>query len=196
VTATGVLGQSAVDGSTFRRALGLRSTFLTIGVLALDRPTAPVIYGTRVRLTGRVRGLGGTVLEQRPFGSSLWQPAPSLAANADGSFAALVGPLQATDYRLRSGAVNGQAVLFAVTASASAAPLADGSGLSGRVRPVVPGASVDVQRAVGAGWSSGVPATTDSAGRFTAAVGPGRYRIRYAPGGGVAAGISPVVQVG
>jgi stage II sporulation protein D len=195
VTATGVLGQSSIDGSAFRRGLGLRSTFLTIGELALDKPTAAVVYGTRARVTGHVRGLTGVVLEQRPAGS-LWQSGVAVAPAADGTFAALTAPVQATDYRLRSGTVIGQAVRVIVAASVAAAALADGTGMSGRIRPYVAGVPVDVQQAVGSSWSSAIRVSPDSAGRFTAAVPPGRYRVRYAPGAGLAAGISPVVQVG
>jgi stage II sporulation protein D len=195
VTATGVLGESAIDGSAFRRALGLRSTFLTIGELALDRPAAPVVYGTRPRLTGHVRGLAGAVLEQRPLGSD-WQPGPALAPASDGSFVILAAPLQTTDYRLRSGTVTGQAVRFTVAAAVSAVALADGTGLGGRARPVVAGVPVDVQQAAGAGWSSVQRVTPDAAGRFSATVPPGRYRVRYAPGGALATGASAAVQVG
>src|SRR6266581_7824997 len=40
----------AVDGSSLRKSLGLRSTWFSVGVLSLSAPPAPVVYGSRVRL--------------------------------------------------------------------------------------------------------------------------------------------------
>jgi stage II sporulation protein D len=116
VLATGALGDSEVEGTEFRRALGLRSTWVTVGVLALDRPEGPVVTGATVRLTGHVRGLKGVVLEQR-VGTAAWATAATVAVAADGSFGAVVRPLQTTQYRLRYGTAVGQPVKVVVTAA-------------------------------------------------------------------------------
>jgi stage II sporulation protein D len=195
VTASGVLGDVSVEGSAFRRALGLRSTWITIGELALDRPSAPVVYGARARLTGRVRSLPGAVLEQRPLGGS-WQAGTVLAPADDGSFVAVATPRVQTEYRLRSGTIVGQAVRFSVAPALTASPTADGTGIAGRVRPAVAGAMVDVQQLTGHTWASAVQAAPDTAGRFSATVAPGDYRIRYAPANGIVPGTSPTVHVG
>ena len=192
IAATGILGQVLIDGATFRLALGLRSTWVSIGELALDRPVAPLVYGARTRLTGSVAGLNGGMLERRTAGSP-WQTAALVSA---GPFAVPVAPLQAVDYRLRSATVAGQPVRLAVVPLVSAAASPDGTGVAGRVRPVVPGLTVDVQQQSGTTWTSVVQATPDSDGRFTAAVPPGQYRVRYAPGKGLSPGTSAIVQTG
>jgi stage II sporulation protein D len=113
VLAAGVLGSTEVAGSVFRRALGLRSTWVTIGRLALDRPAEPVPYGTRARLTGSVRGLKGVLLEQRPLGAA-WQTVAALRPAADGTFVVAVRVEHTTDYRLRSGLSTGRPVRLVV----------------------------------------------------------------------------------
>jgi stage II sporulation protein D len=113
VVATGALGETEVTGAVFRRALGLRSTWVSIGVLALDRPNGSVVAGATVRLTGRVRGVRGVVLEQRT-GSAPWGAAATIVPAADGTFGALVRPVETTQYRLRAGTALGQPVRISV----------------------------------------------------------------------------------
>jgi SpoIID/LytB domain protein len=113
VLAAGVLGDTEVEGSVFRRALGLRSTWVTIGRLALDRPPAAVPYGTEARLTGSIRRLKDVLLEQRPLGGS-WQAGSAVKPTPDGTFVLAVKPEQTTDYRLRSGLSTGQSVRLVV----------------------------------------------------------------------------------
>jgi stage II sporulation protein D len=109
VFADTVIGRTVVRGSDFRRALELRSTWVTIGRMALDRPAGPVAAGTEVPLTGGVRGLKGVVLEQRVLGGE-WQTGTAVPVAANGRFALTVNPAQTTEYRLRSGLATGQAV--------------------------------------------------------------------------------------
>ena len=52
-------GQENVPVGLIRTTLGLRSTWVTIGALRLDRPRAPVLSGAGVRLTGIARGSDG-----------------------------------------------------------------------------------------------------------------------------------------
>jgi hypothetical protein len=116
VVATGALGETEVTGTVFRRALGLRSTWVSIGALALDRPHGSVVSGATVRLTGRVRGVRGAVLEQRAGGAP-WGAAATIVPAADGSFGALVRPIETTQYRLRAGTALGQPVRVTVAAA-------------------------------------------------------------------------------
>lgn len=109
VFADTVIGRTVVRGSDFRRALGLRSTWITIGRMALDRPAGPVAAGAAVQLTGGVRGLKGVVLEQR-FPGGEWQAGTAVQVAANGRFALTVASTQTTEYRLRSGLTTGQAV--------------------------------------------------------------------------------------
>ena len=56
---TGSNGDVTVASGEVRRALGLRSTWLTkIGVLSLSRPSGVVAAGTAVTLSGRVAQMG------------------------------------------------------------------------------------------------------------------------------------------
>ena len=51
--------RSKVPATVVRTALGLRSTWVTIGVLRLDRPAVgAIVFGSSARLTGVGRGLG------------------------------------------------------------------------------------------------------------------------------------------
>src|SRR5262249_38654850 len=65
VVASDGAGDTVVRGTEFRFGLGLRSTWIRIGVLALDRPPVPAVYGTPLMLTGRTRGAATPVLEER-----------------------------------------------------------------------------------------------------------------------------------
>jgi stage II sporulation protein D len=72
LTLVGSKGERTVSGSKVRVALGLRSTWFTIGMLSLTRRTKPVPYGTQVRLAGIARGVPRVTLESRPYGG-LWK---------------------------------------------------------------------------------------------------------------------------
>lgn len=113
ITARGVLGDRAIDGSAFRRALGLRSTWLKIGRLVLDRPTTSIASGATIRLTGSVRSLRGVVLEQRVPGAA-WQAGPIVRVAPNGRFAVSVSPQQTSEYRLRAALSAGQPVRLVV----------------------------------------------------------------------------------
>src|SRR5581483_12309781 len=73
VTAVGSRTQATLTGAALRTALGLRSTWFSIGWLALDPPPAPVAYGGTVTLSGIARGVGTVTVEARPAGGE-WQP--------------------------------------------------------------------------------------------------------------------------
>ena len=67
--------QTDVPATTVRSALGLRSTWFTVGMLSLLAPPgSPALeYGSTVTLTGIDRGVAQVSLEQRPAGGS-WAP--------------------------------------------------------------------------------------------------------------------------
>jgi hypothetical protein len=69
--------------------------------------------------------------------------------------------------------------------------------VKGTVRPALPGASVQVQRQRGASWATVATATPDTTGSFAVSkpLGPGSYRVRWAPGRGLAPGISQLLAV-
>jgi stage II sporulation protein D len=91
-------GQKQVEGTDARMALGLRSTYMTVGVLRLDKPPkAAVAPETPVQLTGVARGLT-PVLASSSDGSAWHRLAPVRSTN--GSFSVEVAPKRTMRYRL------------------------------------------------------------------------------------------------
>jgi hypothetical protein len=77
--------------------------------------------------------------------------------------------------------------------AARVSALVTAQGVQGTLRPLAPGASVQLQQKHGDGtWATVEAATADSssAWSFTAQLAAGTYRVRAAPGHGVAAGVS------
>ena len=198
-TLTGVTaaGEASTTGATVRTALGLRSTWFRIGMLALARPApAALVYGKRATVTGRVRGVAGVTLQARaPRGT--WQALAQVRPTADGSFAVAVAPKALTEYRLATDTVRTAATRVAVRADVRLATPETPTELSGRVRPVVAGVTAVLQRRATAGWREIGRARVDADGRFRARLKltPGTYRARVAPGGGIAPGVSPPLEV-
>jgi stage II sporulation protein D len=93
---------STVGGAATASALGLRSTWFSIGVLSLQAPSPnpAVAPGTRVALTGVVRGLRGVVVQRRTTGTP-WKRLRSIrAASKTGAVHFAVRPKVTTQYRL------------------------------------------------------------------------------------------------
>jgi stage II sporulation protein D len=197
VTFVGSKGEISVSGADVRTKLKLRSTWFRVGVLSLEPPTAPVEFGGQAKLTGLLRGSAKATLEQRVSGQ-VWEPAASVTAGADGALAIGVKPLVSTDYRLSVAKdVAGAAVRVSVAPRVRLQPVTEPTTLRGLVRPVVPGARVDVQRLTGSVWRNVATSVLDTAGAFEAAVRltPGTYRARVTPGRGLVPGVSPVLKV-
>ena len=96
-------GERRVPSSTFRRALDLRSTWVTIGVLSLSRPAGMAAAGSPVTLTGTARAVKGPItLEQKTAGQP-WGGGRPIELAADRSFALDVVPDGTTQYRLTAG---------------------------------------------------------------------------------------------
>jgi len=108
--------ETTVPASDVRRALGLRSTWITVGVLSLSRPSGNVAPGMTVTLSGRVQNVTGASLDQRD-GASAWQPGPALNLQPDGTFSVDVAPTVTTQYRLVAGTVQGAVLRVVVTPS-------------------------------------------------------------------------------
>jgi stage II sporulation protein D len=97
--AAGAPVMKSVGGAASQAALGLRSDWFSVGVLSLQ-PPAPnpaVAAGTRVTLTGVVRGVHGVVVQERTAGA-LWKQFKSITPA--GAFHLVVKPTVTTDYRL------------------------------------------------------------------------------------------------
>ncbi|HEU5363793.1 MAG TPA: SpoIID/LytB domain-containing protein [Gaiellaceae bacterium] len=187
--------QVTLTGNQVRSALGLRSTWFAPALLQLLPVTRTMTYGGAVSLTGYARGAAGVSLEARPAGGA-WVAAGALRPAADGTFAAVVGPQVSTWYRLAWGTA--RAGLAKITVAARVSAVVTPTGVQGTLRPVAPGSPVQLQQKADAGgWTtlSATTADTSSAWSFGAALGAGTYRVRAAPGHGVAAGVSAAFTV-
>jgi SpoIID/LytB domain protein len=199
VDATGDQGDVTVGADVLRSALGLRSTWFSIGVLALDPLSVkPVPYGTIITLSGLGRGLTDVTLEQQAYGTKVWTPVGPVEAAPDGSVTIPTKATAPASYRLTNGGKpSGTAKLIVAPVAKLKVPSAP-TGLSGTVRPVLPGVPVQIQRTNDAGgWTTVAATTVDGSGAFSASfpVTPGTYRARVAAGQGWAVALSPELQV-
>jgi stage II sporulation protein D len=98
----GVQSTTAITGAATASALALRSTWFSVGVLSLKPPSPnrPVLPGTRLRLSGVVRGIRGVVVQARSAGGPWKQLRSIVPAPKTGAFHFAVRPDVTTDYRL------------------------------------------------------------------------------------------------
>jgi stage II sporulation protein D len=176
------LGGRRVDGNSFRRALGLSSTWFTIGRLALVPTPAQVTYGRQVQLVAQVSGVGRARLERR-VGAGAWTTLETLddhARLAD-------QPRGRTLYRLSAPGVAGPVVTVSVAPKLQVVP-AESELLSGSVEPRSRGA-VTVWRQAAGGWHVVARPELDADGGFRAPLKlrATRYRIAVAADGRFAA---------
>lgn len=189
-------GSEAVPASLLRTALGLRSTWLTIGILRLDRPSGPLVFGSSVRLRGLSRGLESPLLASSADGA-VWTQAGMLAPEANGSVTATVKAVRTTRYRIEVASAASPALLVKVTPRLRLVRAAEPGAVTGTVRPKLAGAAVSLEQRSGSSWIRVGQATVDSSGAFRAelTLAPGSYRARIAATGGLAAGVSPTLAV-
>ena len=112
VTAKSVLAMKPTD---VRSRLGLRSTFMRIGVLRLRRLSAAVTGGTTVAIEGVARDVDEPVLQR--LAGTTWTRAAKLKPKADGTFLVNVRPTATTRYRLSAYGLAGPTVTVTVTES-------------------------------------------------------------------------------
>jgi len=190
-------GPAKMPAALLRTGLGLRSTWVTIGVLRLDQPAGAVVYGAGIRLTGIARGLRAPVLTSSQSGST-WSPVGTLKRETSGVATLVVKPERTLRYRIEVAGAASPPILIRVAPRVQLAQTADGLGLSGTVRPRLGGAPVSIERRRGNGWAEVARATVDGAGAFRAELGltPGSYRARVPARAGYAEGVTPVLAVG
>jgi stage II sporulation protein D len=180
-----------VTGTKLRAALGLRSTWFTVGVLSLAAPSpnTPVAYGSPVTFGGMIRGLAGVTLEQRTPGGA-WEAVGLVAA---GALKLTQTPAITTDYRLAMATAAAGAVRIRVAPVVTVTSLTT-TQVTGSEQPVVMGASVQVQQQnADATWTTIATGTVNADGTFTVPVtlsSGGTYRVFVAPVAGYAAGAS------
>jgi hypothetical protein len=178
-------GATTVTGSALRSAAGIRSTWITsLASLSLTRPGGAVIYGRTLALTGKARNVKGAVIERRLDGE--WKPvsAPGIAP------AAKVKLLAPASFRITAGKLLGPVLKVPVAPVVTARVDGDRT-VTGSVKPLEPGTTVELQVDSERGWSTTAQTTTGPDGGYTLAVPePGRYRARVAPVQGFAEGLS------
>ena len=189
-------GSEAVPASLVRTALGLRSTWLSIGVLRLDRPSAPLVFGSSVRLSGTSRGLASPMLATSADGA-VWAPAGPLAREGNGNVSFTVKPVRTTRYRIEVEGAASSALLVLVTPRLQLVRPVEPGVLIGTVRPKLVAAAISIERKSGAVWVPVGRATLDDTGAFRVelALVPGSYRARISATNDLAAGVSPILQV-
>lgn len=199
VQVVGDQGERTFTGAGLRTALGLRSTWFSVGVLALDPlPAAKITYSTAFKLTGLGRNLDDLRLEQRAAGTSAWTTNSNVDAAADGSFSIAIKAAAPAEYRVTSGTVSTPSTKLVVAPRVSLKVTADLAGFKGAVRPVMPGIVVQLQQQSDSGrWTTIAKTTATSTGRFAIApsVVAGVYRARVVAGHGWAVGASGKVTV-
>ena len=169
VTATAAGDTHAtVTAAQFRAMLELRSTWFTSALLSLEPQARTITFGGSLSLTGVARGADSVTLESKDPGHD-WSPAGELILDADGSFATIVKPTVATQYRLDWETVRAGLTTVAVAARVEAQSSA--TGVQGTERPVVSGAAVQLQQQAGAAWTTVSSTTADAGGawRFSGA---------------------------
>ena len=186
--------QVTLTAAQLRRELELRSTWFTPALLRLLPAAKTMTYGGAVSLAGFAHGADVVSLESKAAGLD-WAPAGDLILGADGAFSTIVKPMAATQYRLAWGDV--RAGLARISVAPRVDAQATAAGAQGAIRPAIAGAPVQLQQQLGAGWTIMTSTVTDSAGAwsFTGPLPPGTYRIRCAPGQGLAPGASAALLV-
>ena len=184
------VGQQTVSGSALRSGAGLRSTWVTkLASVSLTRPAGPAVYGKKLSFV--VRGQGTKVSVQWRVDGA-WEP-----VGGPGTKISVSARLQSpTRYRLLAGKTVARTVTIPVAPRVAARRVP--TGIAGKVTPAREGATVDVQRLEGEDWLPAGTAVVDAAGAFVAELElvPGSYRVRTAPGGGYAQGLSATIRAG
>ena len=159
-----------VPAPSLRTAVGLRSTWFTVGLLALTppQPLAPVVYGSGVTLSSVVRGLQGVTLEQKVPGGT-WE---AVRAVAGGAAKLTAAPTINTDYRLATTTVASGSIkirVAPVVTVTSATPAL----VSGAVDPVLPNAAVEVQQQnADLTWTTAGTGVVAADGTFSVPIAP------------------------
>ena len=181
-----------VPATTLRDAIGLRSTWFTVGVMSLSAPvpSAPVAYGTPLTLIGTVRGIPGVTLEQRVSGGT-WQ---SVGPVASGLLKLTQRPTITTDYRLATTTAAAAFVRIRVAPAVQVTTFTT-TEIAGAEQPALAAAPVEVQVQNADGtWATVAGGTVNSDGTFSvpvALVSGATYRVSVGPATGYSAGTTP-----
>jgi stage II sporulation protein D len=193
VVVRGRRGVRRIEADAIRRALGLRSSWFQVGVLALEKPGAAAVYGRPVELRGIARGVRGAVVQRLEEGR--WRQVARARVRADGRFVARVRARGGARYRVAAEEVAAPPVAVPL-APRLEARVAE-TGVLGLVRPAFGGRTVAIQRRDAGAWRTVARAWADATGRFRAelALEAGDYRAYVTPLSGLAAAASRPFRV-
>ena len=198
VQAIGETGEKIMSGAEVRTALGLRSTWFSVGVLALDPlPATTLNYGASFALTGLGRALPDLRLEQRTPGTSDWVMNRTVDIDDDGSFSIAVKAVAPEEFRVTSGTIATPSTKLVVAPRLALKVSADLTTLKGAVRPSLPGTPVQIQQQKAGRWGTIAEVDASRGGRFsfTPNLLGGVYRARVIAGNDWAVGLSKKVLV-
>lgn len=192
---TGSGGKTSMEGWLVREVLGLKSSWLRVGVLDLRAERGTIKRGENVELRGLARAVGAARLERRLPGAE-WKRSKDLALTKASRFVTSAGPRLTGWFRVGSRKGKGNAVLVRVATKVRFFKPDDRNSLAGFVRPAAAGIKIEIQRRTGGSWTEVAQGTTDASGRFDVAleVADGVYRAR-ADAPGTELGTSPRLTV-
>jgi stage II sporulation protein D len=194
-------GSTSLPGSTVQSRLGLKSTRFWIGVLSIVPARTRSVCGRSLSLAIIARGVGTPRLQQRPTNGTAWQTL-AMTNVGPGRYTATRRPCVSTFYRLASTVATGASVRVLVSPAIAfnLSQPADGSALTGTVKPKLTGTPVSILRRRSDGtWATVATAAIDGNGAFRARfrVTSGTYRARVVPpsGSGLVTGLTAPLVV-
>jgi stage II sporulation protein D len=189
-------GPETVTAGLLRNSLGLRSTWITVGVLRLDQPRDSTVFSSPLRLGGIARALPAPLLFSSPDGSS-WTEVGAFQRETSGLGSLIVKPERTLRYRIEAAGAASPGILVQVAPRVQLTLGAEPMTLTGTVRPRLSGTPVTIERRAGPTWKRIVRSTVDQTGAFRAKLSlqPGEYRARVPATGGYAEGVTAVLTV-
>ncbi|HSI98454.1 MAG TPA: SpoIID/LytB domain-containing protein [Gaiellaceae bacterium] len=189
-------GSTTIPAGALRTTLDLRSTWMTIGVLRLDQPRAPVLFGSNVRLVGLARGMPSPTISSSVSGS-LWAPVGAVERGARGAASLVVKPQRTTRYRIEVAGASSPAMLVRVAPRVQLGVSEEPGVLVGTVRPRLASAPVTIERRNGTTWMPVAKAIVAENGAFRVELDAvaGSYRARIPATNGFVEGVGPVQTV-
>lgn len=177
-------GWERFSGQVIRRRFDLGSTDFQVAALSLDPTAARTQFGSRVHVTGFLRGLGRARLQE--LDGAGWTTIRSIRPAASGRFVVTVEAVRSTELRLAYNGLAGDEVPLRVVPRVVVA--ASGSTLRVRVAPSLP---LRVERLTRSEWRP----VASSRGTFARRLVPGSYRVEVAGAGNYLPAVSRPVAL-
>ncbi len=180
-------------GDEVKAALGLRSSWFSAKVLAMQRPRSALPFGAKIRVQGRTRRAAAPILESRPMGGT-WVKLRDLPKK--GGFSIVLRPRTTTYYRIVDGEAASSAVRFPV---APRIQLLNASAnlIRGKIYPNDPVAVVKLQRHTAGGWKvvGNLPLNANGTFRRPGPLRAALYRVRVTGVAGLVPGFSAEIDL-